>query len=226
MDDRVGIYWCSTHWDDFSSSVFCRVGSCGCPSSCLSRSTSCFATAYSPSVRAVILTRRSAHLSAHGCQLWQINPQACLYVLSCDRCLKKISLKRASPRIRITRTKFKGPAYFVSILVDLGNHFISKSDFQQPHSCNAPLANSSKAVAVRFPACIAILLSSSLFFFTCPGDLAPRTYFSAPECPGLLCSFAPVMNERTGYGQCEVAGSKRVSLIAFSQYSRYSTVVL
>ena len=74
MDDRVGIYWCSTHWDDFSSSVFCRVGSCGCPSSCLSRSTSCFATAYSPSVRAVILTRRSAHLSAHGCQLWQIKP--------------------------------------------------------------------------------------------------------------------------------------------------------
>ena len=39
-----------TYSADFSSSVDCRLGSGCCPSSCRSRSTSCFAAAYSPSV--------------------------------------------------------------------------------------------------------------------------------------------------------------------------------
>lgn len=51
-----------THCEDFSSRVLCRVGIGGCPNSCLRRSTSCLAIAYSPSVKVAILTRRSVHL--------------------------------------------------------------------------------------------------------------------------------------------------------------------
>ena len=47
---------------DFSSSVACRPGSGGCPSSARSASTSRFALAYSPSVICCMRARSSAHL--------------------------------------------------------------------------------------------------------------------------------------------------------------------
>jgi len=47
---------------DFSSSVACRPGSGGCPSSARSASTSRFAVAYSPSVICCMRARSSAHL--------------------------------------------------------------------------------------------------------------------------------------------------------------------
>ena len=64
----------NTYSADFSSSVDCRLGS-GCwPSSSLRRSTSCFATAYSPSVITWIFDWSSFTLNAR------------VAVSPCDRC--------------------------------------------------------------------------------------------------------------------------------------------
>jgi hypothetical protein len=51
---------------DFSSSVACKVGSGGCPSSARSASTSRFAVEYSPSVICCMRVRSSVHLPRSG----------------------------------------------------------------------------------------------------------------------------------------------------------------
>ena len=56
----------ATYSADFSSRVVCRLGSGGWPSSCRNLSTSCFATAYSPSVMVCILSRSVCALHAYS----------------------------------------------------------------------------------------------------------------------------------------------------------------
>jgi hypothetical protein len=58
---RLRAYCC-----DFSSSVACKVGSGGCPSSTRSESTSRFAVEYSPSVICCMRVRSSVHLPRPG----------------------------------------------------------------------------------------------------------------------------------------------------------------
>jgi hypothetical protein len=137
-----------THCEDFSSNALWRLGVGGCPNSCLNRSTSCLATAYSPSVKVVILTRRSAHLGYKCTSVRLLKARSYEYSLSCDRHFQKVSLGND---ILLTRDHYGSYDHLHTL--SLSSLIYASRPCQitlSGLSCNAPLASSSVTGFSRF----------------------------------------------------------------------------